>query len=369
MDILKHELPDLFVFANGDRVHSVADWHRRRLELRNIIFDLQYGGYPPSPASVKVQELCVSSPMKRFANAKYVTCKVTCMADSDRAISFILNYYLPVGEGPFPVVLTGDACWRNASDAIILEILQRGYIMALFNRVEIVPDMRRVGRSTGLYAVYPELEFGALSAWAWGYQRAIDALLTKAYVNREQIAVVGHSRGGKTVLLAGAMDERIAVVGANNSGAGGAGCYRWQGPKSETLADNMKKFPDWYCERMTPFIGKEHELPFDQHGLKALIAPRALLTLEAYDDLWANPTGTWQTFRAAQEVYRFFGKEAALGTWYRAGGHGHTEADWQIFMEFADWQMRGITPSHIFTQNPFPDLPPAHTWSAPVNES
>jgi hypothetical protein len=169
--------------------------------------------------------------------------------------------------------------------------------------------------------------------------------------------------------LAGAMDERIAVVGANNSGSGGAGCYRWQGPKSETLADNMKKFPDWYCPRMLPYVGREHELPFDQHGLKALIAPRALLTLEAYDDLWANPTGTWQTFQAARETYRFLGKEDAIGTWYRAGGHGHTTEDWQAFMEFVDWQMRGVAPGRQFDGNPFPDLPSAYSWSAPAKDN
>ncbi|HHT26726.1 MAG TPA: hypothetical protein GXZ82_05710 [Firmicutes bacterium] len=369
MDHQYHELPNLFVFEDGAPVRTVEDWQRRRLELRDMIFDLQYGGFPPQPAGVHVEDLCISSPMQRFAKARYVTLRVVCTTEDGKGISFILNYYLPQGEGPFPVILTGDACWRNTSDYIILEILHRGYIVALFNRVEIVPDIRQAGRNTGLYAVYPELEFGALSAWAWGYMRAIDALLTQECVNPEQIAVVGHSRGGKTVLLAGAMDERIAVVGANNSGSGGAGCYRWQGPKSETLADNMKKFPDWYCPRMLPYVGREHELPFDQHGLKALIAPRALLTLEAYDDLWANPTGTWQTFQAARETYRFLGKEDAIGTWYRAGGHGHTTEDWQAFMEFVDWQMRGVAPGRQFDGNPFPDLPSAYSWSAPAKDN
>ncbi len=358
------ELPNLFQFQNGDLVRTAADWQRRRRELSDLIVQLEYGGLPPAPPALQVEDLHISSPMKRFDNARYITSRITI--GTARPFSFILNLHMPAGNGPFPVILTGDACWRNASDEVISEILRRGYILAQFNRVEIVPDVYRTERDSGLYLVYPEGTFGALAAWAWGYHRAIDALLTKEYVQPGQIAVVGHSRGGKTVLLAGATDERIAVVGANNSGSGGAGCYRRQGPDSETLAHSMRRLSYWYGPRLKEYVGKEDDLPFDQHVLKALIAPRALVMLEGRDDLWCNPTGAWLTTMAARELYRFLGAEDALGTWYRDGGHGHNFVDWQAFLEFTDWRFRGRSPCYRYDLNPYPELPPAHTWTAPA---
>jgi dienelactone hydrolase len=131
-------------------------------------------------------------------------------------------------------------------DDITRLVLSRGYILAAFNRTEIVPDHNEYGRTTGLYAAFPKLEFGALSAWAWGYHRAVDFLDILPEVDGDRIAISGHSRGGKTVLLAGATDERIALTNPNDSGCGGAGCYRIQGQGSETLSDILHRFAYWF---------------------------------------------------------------------------------------------------------------------------
>jgi hypothetical protein len=245
------------------------------------------------------------------------------------------------------------------------EALSRGYALATFNRTEIVPDNYRNDRDTALYRVYPEGDFGALAAWAWGYHRVIDFLLTQDYVNPEQISVVGHSRGGKTVLVAGATDERIALTAPNNSGSGGAGCYRWHGEGGEKIDDGMRMVPYWYTPRMNDYLGREEALPFDQHSLKAMVAPRALLSTEALGDVWANPTGTWQTFDAAREIYRFLGVEERIGIWYRDGDHAHGLVDWKAFLDFADLQFRGIVPERRFDVNPFPDMKRAFSWTAP----
>ena len=123
--------------------------------------------------------------------------------------------------------------------------------------------------------------------------------------------------------------------------------------------------PYWYASRLADFIGKEEELPFDQHSLKALVAPRALLSTEALGDVWANPTGTYQTYDAAREIYRFLKAEERIGIWYREGEHEHGLADWKAFLDFADWQFRGQTPGARFDANPFPDTPRAFSWAAP----
>jgi hypothetical protein len=185
-------------------------------------------------------------------------------------------------------------------------------------------------------------------------------------VDGMQIAITGYSRGGKAVLLAGATDERIALTCPNNSGAGGAGCFRSQGPESETLADLIKAIPYWFGPKLQEFVGRENELPFDQHYLKALVAPRALLTTEALGDLWSNPSGTWQTHAAAKEVFRFVGAEKNIGIAFREGGHEHNSTDWRVLLDFADIHFRGLEPKNHFAQNPFADLKPCFSWRAPT---
>jgi hypothetical protein len=109
----------------------------------------------------------------------------------------------------------------------------------------------------------------------------------------------------------------------------------------------------WFGPRLSEYIGREAELPFDQHFLKAAIAPRLLLTTEALGDLWANPAGTWQTHAAAREVYRFLGVEERIGIWYRAGGHAHGRADLETLLDFMDWHFRGRQPVFRYDRDPF----------------
>lgn len=342
--------PDLFRFEDGTAVQSPADWPRRRQELLDAILPLQYGGLSPAPRATRCEELHTST-VSWLDGARYITCRV--VAEFDRPFSFLLYLHVPAGPGPFPVVLNGDACWGYVTDEITAEVLRRGNILAQFNRVEIAADVRDAGRDSGLYPLFWGATFGALAAWAWGYHRCVDVLAGFDFVDAARIAVVGHSRGGKASLLAGATDERISLTSANDSGCGGAGCYRLQGPNSETLTDIVQRFPYWFGPDFGAYIGRESELPFDQHFLKAAVAPRLLLTTEALGDLWANPTGTWQTHEAARQVYRFLGIEERIGIWYREGGHAHSAADWETLLDFMDWQFRGKQPERGYTANPF----------------
>ncbi|MAE62136.1 MAG: hypothetical protein CMJ49_12365 [Planctomycetaceae bacterium] len=356
------ELPNPFQFTDGRTVRTPDDWSERRRELADLIINIQYGGLPPTPSGITAQPLFTHR-ASRFADASYTQYRL--IHDDHPAFHFRLDVLVPPSGGPFPVVLTGDACFQTVSDEITLDILQRNFILAQFSRVAIVPDLYNDDRTTGLYLVYPDHTFGALAAWAWGYHRCIDALLTLDTVDPNRIAAVGHSRGGKTALLAGATDRRIALTAPNASGAGGAGCYRYLGPNSETLADNINALAYWYGPKLRDYLNKVDDLPFDQHSLKALVAPRALLTTEALDDLWANPAGTFQTHRAAREVYRFLGADRRIGIAYRPGDHAHTRADWRTFLDFMNHQLCDQPTELDFNPNPYPDLPPAFTWQAP----
>ena len=356
------ELPNPFVMKDGTPLRSASEWPRRRREILDLVVRIEYGGLPPAPSRIEGEELH-SHNVERFGNARHSQYRIHTGPGS--GISFVLDLLVPSGDGQRPVILNGDGCWRTLTDDIIRAVVDRGYILAQFNRVEMAPDIYSTRRDSGLYLLYPDESFGALAAWAWGFHRCVDFLLTLDFVNHARIAVTGHSRGGKAALLAGATDERIALTAPNGSGCGGAGCYRFLGQGAESLADILGPVRYWFDAGLKEYIGREAELPFDQHFLKALVAPRALLSTEAFGDLWANPTGTWQTHAAASEVYRFLGAGGQIGIHYRQGDHDHTMDDWNALLDFADWQLRGQPRRQDFAANPFTDLPRAWSWRAP----
>lgn len=356
------QLNDPFVFEDGSRVRSTDDWRRRRKEIQDLVVGIEYGGLPPEPAPVRAEPLHTHKP-KRFPGATYTQYRI--VLEDSPGFHFRLDVMMPPHEEPVPCVLTGDGCWRYANDEITLDLMTRGIALAEFSRTAVVPDVYSSDRSTGLYPVYPDAQFGAIAAWAWGYHRCVDVLLALEGIDSRAVAAVGHSRGGKAALLAGATDERIAVTAPNDSGCGGAGSYKWQGPQSETMTDTHRAIPYWFGSKLWEYLGREAELPFDQHFLKALVAPRSLLSTEALGDLWANPEGTYQTFDAAREVYRFLGAEQRIAIWYREGGHFHGRADWAAFVNFLEWRLRGAHPTHEFEPRPFPEMPRAFDWRAP----
>jgi len=361
------QLPDPFLFADGRRVASVDDWNARRKELLDVILERQYGKLPPAPKQLIY--LMLISHRYRPLMATHAQYKITCdLGDGRPAVAFIIDMLYPSGDGPFPVILRGDMCWGKTPEIVARQILDRGYILADFNRCELAPD--RSDAPIGLFEAYRDHEFGAVAAWAWGYHRAVDFLCAQPEVDKEKIAITGHSRSGKAVLLAGAADERIALTAPNNSGTGGAASFRFQTPESESLRNIVKNFPTWFSPRLNEFIDREDELPFDQHSLKAAVAPRALLTTEALADLHANPSGTWLTHRAARDVYRFLGAPTRIAIHFRPGSHEHRAEDFATLLDFADevFFKKGPAKPRDWDPNQFPEFAPGHSWKAPTTQ-
>jgi len=342
-------LPELFQFNDSSPVTTATDWTRRRTELLEVIQQVEYGFLPPKPARMQT-ELLSRHTARQFPKSSHTWYRLSFPGSN---VSLAVELFVPDGPGPFPLILNGDKCWCTVSPEVISTVLDHGYALGLFNRTEIVPDNNLYHRNAGLYAMYPEKNFGALAAWAWGYHRCIDFFEKHEQIDAAKIAITGHSRGGKAVLLAGATDKRIALTNPNNSGCGGAGCFRWQAEGTEQLSDILKTFPFWFASKLPDFIGREHDLPLDQHFLKALIAPRALLTTEALGDTWANPEGSWLTHAAARDVYQFLNSAPKIGIHFREGGHAHTLADWRTLLDFADWQFRGKPAQLNYDPNPF----------------
>lgn len=349
------ELPDPLRNLAGNAVTDAAAWANRRQEIAERLLPKVYGALPPAPRQTQCL-LLHAAIVRSLSGARLRSCRIS----AEGAPAFMLRLFIPAGPGPFPVVVSGDACWHYANDAVLHDVLGRGYCLAEFNRVEVAADPG--GPFQGLAMSEAPAQFGTLAAWAWAYHRVVDALLALDWIDPTAIAIVGHSRGGKAALLAGATDTRITLTSANNSGAGGAGSFLWVAPGAETLADLVGTYGHWFSPGLRDFIGREAELLFDQNLLKAMVAPRALLTTEALGDLWANPQGSWQSHRAAQCVYDLLGASDRLAIRFREGGHAHSLADWQTLLDFADVHLRGASRDCPPQADPFPGLPLPGRW-------
>ena len=191
---------------------------------------------------------------------------------------------------------------------------------------------------------------GALAAWGWGLSRALDYLESDSGVDAARVAVFGHSRMGKAAVWAGARDTRFAMVVSNASGCGGAALSRRR--FGETVRRINTAYPYWFCDAFHKYGDNEDLLPFDQHELLALIAPRPLYVESGSEDRWSDPQGEFLGLAHASPVYELYGYEGfttserpgveqpvvkgRTGTHIRAGRHEILLYDWLRYLDFAD---------------------------------
>jgi hypothetical protein len=264
-------------------------------------------------------------------------------------------------EGPFPAIVHIDH--RGLFEvATASEIVERGYVLVDYDPTFLDPDEK--GMIGPAQAAYPGHDWRTLAVWAWGAMRVVDYLLTLDSVDGRRLVVTGHSRSGKAALLAGALDERFALVAPQGSGCGGMASYRHVGRGAEDLRHITHTFPHWFHPRLRRFAGHVPRLPFDQHFVAALVAPRALLSIDALGDVWASPGATQQTYLAALQVYRYLGAEGQLGIHFRPGRHELAAADWRTLLVFADRVFFGKRGPEL-DRLPFPQDKARFSWSAP----
>lgn len=385
----KREMPDPLILLNGERVTSKEQWiNQRRPELKALFQHYMYGTMPPAPKVEAKVERVDPNYFGGKATKKEITLvfgspdspqlHLLLVVPNQRAkpspVFLGLNFYgnhttvadpdMPLPTAWMPNGAPGAANHR-ATEAgrgretntwAIAQSIDRGYAVATFYNGDLEPD--RPEAAEGIRAYYAKAgkayDWGAIAAWAWGFHRAVDYLVTDQDIDAKHIAVVGHSRNGKAALLAAAFDERIALAIPLQAGCGGTAPSR--GKIGESVKQINDQFPHWFNDEFKKFNEDPKRLPFDQHCLAALCAPRPVLFPNATEDTWANPQGQFEMLKVSSPVYQLLGAEgitaqempetgklidSRLGYYIRPGKHSMTTGDWKVFLDFADKQWKG----------------------------
>jgi hypothetical protein len=380
--VAPYTLPDVLTLASGQRVATAQQWREvRRPEILKF-YETEIYGRVPANAPRVTWEVTESDANARDGAAvmKRIVGRIGDKPDAPR---MNLTLYLPAqASGPVPVLLnltfnfarlpnpksqipnpksppadTAKAKGRGPAFDSIGAALARGWGYASLGYTDIQPDRPNqwtqgvIGQTLkeGQTQPAPD-EWGTISAWAWGLSRAIDYLETDAAVNKQQIAISGASRLGKTTLWASAKDERIAAVFSIVPGEMGASLIRrdW----GETLDDMAQNFGYQFAGNLQKYVGKWNDLPVDQHMLIALSAPRPVYVNGGLSDQWSDPKGEFLSLVAAGSVYRLLGAKdlgatelppldqpitsGHLAFHYHSSGHTAVPADWQAFLDFAE---------------------------------
>jgi hypothetical protein len=386
-----YQLPDPLRLNSGEAVASAQEWPVRRAEILRMFEHHMYGKTPAEEAKLEFKTLFENpDSFSRLASAKEV--EITAIRGGASLKFWLLLYVPKQTDRPAPVffslnfvgnhAITEDpqvrisTSWmpglddpaRSGSPAPrgveasrwpIRNILSRGYGLATVYYGDLDPDFDD-GFQNGVHPLFYKpgqsrpgpAEWGSIGAWAWGASRALDYLQTDPLVDPRRVAVLGHSRLGKTALWAAAQDERFAMAISNNSGCGGAALSRRK--FGETVRLINERFPHWFCDNFKQYNDNEAAMPFDQHMLVALVAPRPVYIASAQDDLWADPRGEFLSGLAASPVYKLLGSDgmaalempgieqpimSTIGYHIRRGGHNITGYDWDRFMDFAGMHM------------------------------
>jgi cyclophilin family peptidyl-prolyl cis-trans isomerase len=381
------ELPDPLVMLDGTRISTAQEWvKKRRPELKRLFQHYMYGELPPA---VKVEAKIEHEDSKALGGKAILREVSLALAPAPAPKIHVLLVIPAERKGRVPVFVgmnfTGNhtllddpaihipTAWMYAGPGVkdnkateagrgkhkdtwaLDQSIARGYAVATFYSGDVDPDRKEVrGPLRKLFD--PEEKAATIAFWAWGIHRVVDYLVTVDELDSKRIAVVGHSRLGKTALLAAAFDERIALSIPHQAGCGGTAPSRdWIGDppagKVETVKRINTAFPHWFNGEFKKFNDDPERLPFDQHCLAALVAPRPVLFSNAAEDVWANPAGQFEVLKAADPAYRLlkagglktktmpkseFLSDGTLGYYIRPGKHSMTREDWKVFLDFAD---------------------------------
>lgn len=358
-----YTLPDVIANSKGKKIQKPADWTKvRRGEVLELFRENVYGRVPSTPYTKKfilVNE--DKNAMGGAATLKQVDIEIN---SEGKSLTIHLTMFVPnLVKKPVPLFLLIDNRGPSNTDPTrntksefwpAEELVSRGNAIAVFYNRDVDPDNFDDFKD-GIHGVLDRGKrqpdsWGTLAAWAWGASRCMDYFETDKDIDKKRVAVLGHSRGGKTALWAGAEDERFSLVISNESGCGGAALARRR--LGETVARINTSFPHWFCLNYRKYNNNEDAMPVDMHQLLALMAPRAVYVACADEDLWGDPKGSYLALYHSLPVFQLLKtgssipeilppintqvKSGKVGFHVRDGGHNLLLKDWNWFMDFAD---------------------------------
>ena len=349
-------IPDVMRLKRGRAVKNVKDHALGREETKTLLQNHEYGVIPPRPDHLSA-ELVKEAPNFAAGKAQLCEMKMNCTV-GEKEFSFPFSELKPKSAGKDNRVPT--FIFINFRPEVpdkyfpAEEIVDRGYAVLSFFYKDVASDDNSFKNGIARHLVSSRRAGNATSKialWAWAAMRLMDYAETLDYVDLDNIAVIGHSRLGKTALVTGGFDERFKYVISNDSGCSGAAITR--GKIGEQKSDICERFPFWFCPNYLNKYKSAEELPYDQHFLLALTAPRHLLIGSAELDSWADPKSEYLSLYAVKPVYNLYGlggipesdsvpqpKSVIYGDhcFYqlRHGTHYLSREDWNEYMNYID---------------------------------
>jgi hypothetical protein len=397
------EMPAVLTMNNGQQIRTAKQWNERRDEMRRILEYYAVGQAPPPPGNVKGRVVLSQTILN--GKAKYRLVHLTF--GPGEQLSLDIGIFTPSEGGPFVTVISpsgtppgatplprlpqGPTQGRGLDVLLVVQggaqggvqggrpsapgsaenmaagnpALAHGFAFVTFNNNDCGEDttLREADgswsfRTTRFYPAYPNYDWGLLRGWAWGVSRIVDYLETDSSdykMDKTKFIVTGVSRTGKSALVAGAFDDRLALVAPVASSGGGTPAYRFSGADrggKEGLSEMMRKYPNWFSPHLHEFWGQPDKLPFDEHWFIALAAPRPFIALEGTHDQNVNANGVRQSFLAARPAFEFLNAGDRLGIGWADRPHGIVQADWDALLAFADKFLAGKTVTRRFDEFP-----------------
>lgn len=363
-------VPELLVSSAGRRITTREQWERvRRTEIVRMLLEHEYGIRPVErPVDLAFAE--TAAPEECYGG-KAIRKRIRATYSGpggEGEMNF--SAWIPKRATPAPVFIHSSPRPTETADDVngprpiywlpVEDIVSRGFAAVAYCNQEIAEDWQGADvATTGVFKVFgPQnlldrkpTEWGIISAWAWGMSRILDWVETEPLLDAKKTAAVGLSRNGKTALVAGAFDTRFALTISCCSGCSGAKLNHIELWESEHVKDIMKA-KKWFCPKYANYTGRDLEMPFDQHWLLALVAPRLLYVSSASEDAWAGPRGEFAALELASPVWRLYGVPGLIAHGFpkadaplhagnaayhlRTGVHDITRYDWRCYMDFAE---------------------------------
>lgn len=366
-----YTLPPILETSDGVPVSNVRDWKNiRRPEIISLYEELVYGQIPQNYDAIRFE--VVNENREAIGGAATLKEVDITTERNGNSVTLRMNLFIPNGiTKPAPVFLlinhrppeNIDPTREVKMDFWPVEMaIPKGYAMASFHVGDVADDDKETWDEDILQKLYPEQlnqpdGMKALGGWGWGAMRIMDYFETDPEVNEDQVALIGHSRGGKSALWTAAVDERFGMVISNESGCGGAALYKREYSETIKLLNDVR--PHWFCDNLEKYNDREADLPVDQHMLIAAMAPRPVYVGSAEKDPGADPKGEFLSLKHGSEVYEKIYHlpvsvpdemppinqpiiESYTGYHIRSGEHDLDLYDWEQYLKFADYHFKNI---------------------------